>query len=66
MNDSLVVRGFERLRDLCRDLQGLLEWDRASCQAVGEVFTLDQFHHERGYPPALFQAVDAGDVRMIQ
>ena len=28
MNDTLVVRGFERVRDLARDCQRLIEWQR--------------------------------------
>ena len=31
-----------------------------------EVFTFNQFHHQRGDISTLFEAVDLGDVRMIQ
>ena len=31
-----------------------------------QVLALDQFHDEGRRAPALFQAVDAGDVRMVQ
>ena len=33
---------------------------------VGDWDNLDEFHHEGGHSPALFEPVDAGDVRVIQ
>ena len=66
MDDALLVRRVERLGDLPRDRQRLVERDRTSCDAVGERLTLDQFHHERLHTSAVFEAVDGGDVRMVQ
>ena len=31
-----------------------------------EIVALDEFHHEGGHAPAFFEAVDGGNVRMIQ
>lgn len=33
---------------------------------VGERGTLDQLHHERGDPATVLEAVDAGDVRVVE
>ena len=66
MDDALLVRGFERLRNLLRDRQRLLDRDRSARNALGQIVALDEFHHERRDARALFESVDAGDVRMIQ
>ena len=73
MDDALFVRGFERLRDLFRDGQRLVEGKtdgsgrtRPTSDQLREVVALDQFHHEGGHAPAFFQPVDGGDVGMIQ
>jgi hypothetical protein len=43
------------------------ERDGAGCDALGEILPLDEFHHEGGYMPAAFlEAVDGGDVGMIE
>ena len=34
--------------------------------ALRQIVTFDEFHHEGGQAPALFEAVDCGDVRMVQ
>ena len=47
MNDAVLVRGFERLGDLLRDRQRLVERNRPLRDAVGERRSLDQLHHER-------------------
>ena len=51
MDDPLLVRGFERLRDLLRDRQRLVERDRAPRDPLRQVLALDEFHHERGARP---------------
>ena len=66
MDDPLFVRGFERLSDLLRDGQRLVERDRTTRNKLRQVVTVDEFHHQRGHAPALFQAVDSRDVRVIQ
>ena len=52
MDDALLVRGFERLGDLRRDRQRLIERDRATRDALREILALDEFHHEGGHAPA--------------
>ena len=47
MNDPLLVRRFERLGDLLRDRQRLVERDRAARDPLREVLALDELHHER-------------------
>jgi hypothetical protein len=48
---AVIVRRFER---------------RGPRRALREVVALDEFHHEGGQAPAFFEAVDRGDVRMVQ
>ena len=38
----------------------------AARDALRQILAFDEFHHERGHAPAFFEAVDRGDVRMIQ
>ena len=66
MNDALFVRRFERLGDLLRDGHRLVNRDRAVRDELRQVLAFDQFHHEGRDAPALFDAVDGGDVGMIQ
>ena len=44
MDDPFFVRGFECLHDLMGDLQRLFDWHGAALQALGQRFSLDQFH----------------------
>ena len=66
MDNPQFVRGFERLSDLLRDRERLIEWNRAARDALREIVALDEFHDEGGHAPAFFQAVDSRDVRVIQ
>ena len=66
MDDPLLVRGFERLGDLPRDGQGFGERHGSASNALRQILTFDKFHHEGGDAPALFDAVDRGDVWMVQ
>ena len=66
MDDSLPVRGFERLGDLHGDGQCFIERYRAPRDTLGQILALDQFHHERGRGAGSLQSIDGGDVRMIQ
>jgi hypothetical protein len=52
MDDALLMRGFERLRDLLRDRQRLVEWNRATRDALRQILAFDEFHHQR----AIFEA----------
>ena len=66
MNDPLFVRGFERLGDLRGDRQRFIDRNRAACDTLRQIVAFDQFHHERGDAPALFEAVDRRDVWVIE
>ena len=66
MDDALLVRGFKRVGDLLGDGECLVEWNRATGNALGQVVTFDQFHHEGVHAGGFFELVDRGDVRMIQ
>ena len=48
VDDPLLVRGLECLRDLFRDRQGLVEWDRSLCDAIRQRRTFDEFEDQRG------------------
>ena len=58
MDDALLVRGFERLGDLFRDRQRLVERNRAPRDAVRQRRPFDEFQHERRHAAGVFEAVD--------
>ncbi len=66
MDDSLLVRGFERLGDLPCDGEGLVEGERPALQPLGEVFALDELHDEGAHAARLLEAVDRGDVGVLE
>jgi hypothetical protein len=51
MNDARLVRGLQRVGDLLRDGQRLVEWNRTTRDALRQVVAFDQFHHERHDAP---------------
>jgi hypothetical protein len=64
VDDSALVRGFQRLRDLARDAEGVGK-GQSPAHPVGERFSRDQLEHEISRPARLLGAVDRGDPRMI-
>ena len=67
MDDPLLVRGFERLGNLRRDRQRLTDRDRRGRDPIGERRAIDQLHDQCVQRrPALFEAIDLRDVRMIE
>ena len=46
MNDPLLVRGFERFRNLLRDRQRLVEGNGLFREPICERRSLDKLHHE--------------------
>ena len=66
MDDPFFVRGFERLHDLMADLQRLFDWHGAALQALGQRFSLDQFHDEEVAAARLLHPIQRRDVGMIQ
>src|SRR5262249_58065251 len=66
MDDAQFMRRFERLRDLLRDWERFIDWDRATRDALREILALDEFHDERGQVARTLEAVDRRDIRMVE
>jgi hypothetical protein len=66
VDDVLLMRRFERVRDLLRDRQRLVDRDRAARDSRRQVVALDQFHDQGGEVWGLLEAVDRPDVRMVE
>ena len=64
--DRLLVRRFQRLGDLLRDGQRVVNRIAPARDALREILGLDQFYHESLHSVGVLEAVDRGDVRMIQ
>ena len=64
MNDSLLVRRFERFGDLTGDGDDV--GDRERGRQLIQGMALDQFHDERRSARRLFDAMDVRDVGMIE
>ena len=67
MDDALLVRRLERLRDLLRDRQRFAEWYRSARNPLRELLAIDQFHDDERrrvlpIPPVLpVQPIDLRD-----
>ena len=61
MDDALFMRRFQRLGNLLRDRQRLVDWHRTARDALRQIVALDELHHERAQAVALFETVDRGD-----
>ncbi len=66
MDDPLVVRGVQRVSHLARDRERLADWQRAILQGRGKRLSLHQLKDDEPRAARLFDAVDRGNVRMIQ
>ena len=66
MDDAVLVRGFERLGDLPRHRQRLVDGEGAARDSIGERRAFDQLHHQRVLAAGILEAVDLRDVRMIE
>ena len=66
MDDPFAVRRLQRRGDLHRDRRRLTQRNRPACDRDGEILALDQFHHERERGARLLQAVNLGDVGMVE
>ena len=62
----LLVSGFKRLGNLLRDRQHLVERERAFRDALREILTFDEFHHDGMQAGRPLDRVNGGDVWMIQ
>jgi hypothetical protein len=61
VHDAAFVGGLESLGDLPGNAEGLVNRQRAAPQSIGEVLSLDQFHHQRAVPSGLLEAVHRGN-----
>jgi hypothetical protein len=66
MDDSLLVRRFEGLRDLLGDWQRFVDWNCAARNPLRQILTFDEFHHERANASTFLEAVDVRDVRVVE
>lgn len=66
MDDPLLVRGFEGVRDLRRDSERLVDGNRPADDPIGECRALDQLHHQGVCAVGVFEPVDLRDVLMIE
>ena len=57
---------FQGLGDLASDGEGFVQWDWAFGDAVLERRAFDVFEDQGGRVAGLFQAVNGGDVRMVE
>jgi hypothetical protein len=65
MHDALLVCRFERIGDLRGDGDGFVDGQRSTGDASGEGRPVDELHHQRVAAGDLLEAVNDGDVRMI-
>jgi hypothetical protein len=66
VDDALRVGGLECRRDLARDLQRDIDRERSAGEAIGKCRSLDELHHDGLDTGGDFEAVNRGDVRMVQ
>ena len=65
MNDVLAVRGIQPGGDLLRDVDRFSEWNRSSADSLRQGFSVDQLEDQRRDPVLFLDAINCGDVRMI-
>jgi hypothetical protein len=66
VHDAVLVGRFESLGNLARDGQRLIERHRPARDPLRQVVAFDQLHHQRLPAVRFFQAVNDGDVGMVQ
>ncbi len=66
VNDPLLVRGLERVGDLPRNGEGLVDRDRAGRDPFRQRLALHQLQDERSRAARFLEAVDVRDVRMVE
>ena len=62
----MLVGGFERLDDLARARQGLVERDRTERDAVGERWALDEFQNQGANVAGFLETVHGRYVRVVE
>jgi hypothetical protein len=66
MHNPLLVRRFDRLGDLLRDRQRVIDRNSSLRDALCQRRPLDELHDEGRCAVALLQTVNGGDVRMTE
>ena len=66
MDDRLPVRLVQRVRDLDRHLQRLIQRQRAFFQPLGQRVALQVLHDQEVDPVLLPDVVERADVRVVQ
>ena len=66
MSNALLVRRSESVGNLPRDRHSLIDRHRRTRDTIGEGVALDQLKNERVRLTAVFEPVDAADVRMVE
>jgi hypothetical protein len=66
MDDALLVRGFNGIRDLLCDWEDFLERNCTTHHARRQILAFDQFHDQGADIPRFFETVDVRDVRMVE
>ena len=66
MDDALPVRSLQRVGNLARDADRLVRGKPALCNALSERRALDQLEHQGRRAIGVFQAVNDGDIGMVQ
>src|SRR5262249_4160000 len=65
MDDSELMRGLQRFRDLPGDRQGYFKRNPTTLYSLFQRFSRDQFHHEKVAAIDFFHSVNRSDVGMI-
>jgi hypothetical protein len=66
MDDALLVRRLDRVGDLLRDRQRLVDGNRPLRDPIGERRAFDQLHDQGVEAVGILEAMDLRDVRMIE
>ena len=66
MDDALLMGRFQGFGDLLGDGERFVDGDRSLLDAIRQRRSLDQLQDQRPRPLALLDAVDGGDVGVIQ
>ncbi len=66
MNDTVLVSRFQRLRNLLRNWQGLVQCDRTLGDAVRERRALDELHDQCTDAARVLESVDLRDVGVVE
>ena len=66
MDDTFLVRRLQRVRDLMRNGQRVIERHRPTRQPLGEILAVHELHDQRADAVGFFEPVNVGDVRMVE